>query len=85
MVKPRKKREMLMSKPKIERFRVLSVDDDGTVQLENLDMVKRGVHHATIWAITENDLVEGSTVKGSIDGDPGDSLLFGFPVFMLAD
>lgn len=69
---------------KLERFRVLTVDEDGTVQLLNLDMVKRGVRNATLWVVSQDDLRPGSTVKGTIDGDPLQSLLFGFPVFTLA-
>ena len=73
-----------MSKLKIERFRVLNVDDDGTVELQNLDMVKRGIRHSILRVITEADLEAGSIVKGSIEGKPLDSPLFGFPRFILA-
>ena len=74
-----------MSKPRFERFRVLTVDEDGTVELLNLDMVKRGVRNPTVWVVSQDDLRPGSTVKGTIDGDPHHSLLFGFPVFTLAE
>ena len=51
----------------------------------NLDMVKRGVRNPTVWVVSQDDLRPGSTVKGTIDGDPHHSLLFGFPVFALAN
>lgn len=70
-----------MSKPKLERFRVLSVDEDGTVELLNLSMRKRGVVNATLWVVTDDDLTPDTVVEGRIEGDPRDSLIFGFPVF----
>ncbi len=70
-----------MSKAKLERFRVLSVDDDGTVELLNLAMRKRGVVNPTLWVVTDDDLTPDTVVEGRIEGDPRDSLLFGFPVF----
>jgi hypothetical protein len=66
---------------KIENFEVLTVDGDGTVQLLNLDMVDRGVHHAAVWCFTDEDFEEGQIVRGGFDFDPGDSLIGGFPTF----
>ena len=70
-----------MSTP-IEQFRVLKVDNDGSVELENLDMVARGVRNARVWADCETPLEVGSTVRGSFDTDPRDSLvLLALPTF----
>ena len=70
---------------KIENFKVLAVDGDGTVQLLNLDMVKRGVQHASAWCFTDAKLKQGQHVRGGFDVDPADSLVVGFPTFTLAE
>lgn len=66
---------------KIENFKVLEIDGDGTVQLLNLDMVKRGVEHASVWCFTDEKLRRGQVVRGGFDFDPEDSLIGGFPTF----
>lgn len=66
---------------KIENFKVLAVDGDGTVQLLNLDMVSRGVQHAAVWCFTDDKLKQGQKVRGGFDFDPADSLIGGFPTF----
>ena len=66
---------------KIENFKVLAVDGDGTVQLLNLDMVSRGVQHAAVWCFTDEKLKQGQRVRGGFDFDPADSLIGGFPTF----
>ena len=66
---------------KVETFKVIAVDDDGTVQLLNLDMQKRGVRNATVWCFTDEDLKRGQTVQGGFDFDPAESLIGGFPTF----
>ena len=69
---------------KIENFKVVAVDDDGTVQLLNLDMKKRGVLNTTVWCFTDEDLKRGQTVRGGFDFDPSESLIGGFPTFTRA-
>lgn len=69
---------------KIETFKVLAVDPDGTVQLANLDMKIRGVRNATVWCFTDERLKRGQTVKGGFDFDPAESLIGGFPTFTRA-
>lgn len=67
---------------KPEKFKVVTVDTDGTVQLANLDMKARGVRNFTTWAASEIPLKRGQTVFGTFDFDPSDSLIMGkMPTF----
>lgn len=74
-----------MSELKTERFQVLTVDEDGTVELQSLDE-KRKSNLSTIWTIAEGDLdlAIGAIVEGSIV-DKQDSPGFRFPRFILAN
>lgn len=67
---------------KSERFKVLDIDADGSVELANLDMRKRGVLNYTAWARCETPLKRGQVVHGGFDFDPAASLLYGkMPTF----
>lgn len=71
---------------KTERFKVLTVDRDGSVELANLDMRKRGILNYTAWARCETPLKLGQVVRGGFDIDPSESLLYGrMPIFIPAD
>ena len=71
---------------KTERFKVLTVDRDRSVELVNLDMRKRGVVNCTAWARCETPLKLGQVVRGSFDFDPSESLFYGrMPTFIPAD
>lgn len=74
-----------MSTP-IEQFRVLKVDSDGSVELENLDMLARGVRNARVWADCETPLEVGTKVRGTFDTDPRNSLvMLTLPTFRVVD
>ena len=67
---------------KTERFKVVAVDDDGTYQLANLDMKKRGVENYTLWALSTVPLKRGQTIMGAFDFDPSGGIMMGkFPTF----
>lgn len=70
---------------KIENYKVLALDRDGTVQLLNLDMAESDSKNATIWCMADIELEEGEVVRGMFDFDPSESLLRGYPTFIPFD
>lgn len=67
---------------KTERFKVVRVDGDGTYQLANLDIKKRGVENFTVWVLSTVPLRQGQTIVGTLSFDPTASFALGlFPTF----